>query len=343
MDKQYYSLFKPYKVRKANFFIVLLLLFATLSCEKGSGGQNSNLPDSTGSINSIAVIVDDILWKGAVGDSLRTKLANTVQGLPDEEPSITLNQYAPKLFSDAVKCNRNIVVVSLGNEAEFKHVENEFAAPQNVYYFTGPNVQSILELLEVHGETLESSIKFYELIEMQKINAKQLLNDIKIQKRFGVNLQIPDAYDYVITKSSFYWLKKEIPTGNLSLLLYTVPKSAIENQQDVVSNVIRIRDSIGALYIQGIHPKSKMITEESYYPYLAEVHFEKGKAFETRGTWELTNDYMNGPFVNYAFKDLKSDNYLIVEGFVYNPTHMKRDYMFELEAIIKTIHFNSEK
>ena len=45
---------------------------------------------------------------------------------------------------------------------------------------------------------------------------------------------------------------------------------------------------------------------------------------------------MAGPFVNYTVKDTVNKRLLVLEGFVFAPSISKRDYLFELEAIIKT-------
>jgi hypothetical protein len=46
---------------------------------------------------------------------------------------------------------------------------------------------------------------------------------------------------------------------------------------------------------------------------------------------------MSGPFINYAIEDKVNDRVVIVEGYVFAPSVAKRDYMFELEAIIKSV------
>jgi hypothetical protein len=53
----------------------------------------------------------------------------------------------------------------------------------------------------------------------------------------------------------------------------------------------------------------------------------------------MQNDYMNGPFINYCIFDDKNQRILVLEGFCYAPSKQKRDLMFELEAIIKSIQF----
>ena len=61
------------------------------------------------------------------------------------------------------------------------------------------------------------------------------------------------------------------------------------------------------------------------------------KTFETKGTWELQNDYMSGPFINYAIIDKERNRIIVLEGFCYAPSKEKRDLVQELEAIIKSV------
>jgi hypothetical protein len=48
---------------------------------------------------------------------------------------------------------------------------------------------------------------------------------------------------------------------------------------------------------------------------------------------------MSGPFINYTIIDSKNKRILVLEGFCYDPSKEKRDLMFELESIIKSIEF----
>jgi hypothetical protein len=42
----------------------------------------------------------------------------------------------------------------------------------------------------------------------------------------------------------------------------------LKNKDNLVSNIIKMRDSVGALYIHGKEPNTDMITEEAYSPFL---------------------------------------------------------------------------
>jgi len=97
-----------------------------------------------------------------------------------------------------------------------------------------------------------------------------------------------------------------------------------------------MRDSIGKERVPGPTEGSFLITEEAYAPYLFTSKIDGEFAYETRGTWEVKNAFMAGPFINYAVKDEKNNRYVILEGFVFRPSATKRDNIFELEAILKS-------
>ncbi len=63
------------------------------------------------------------------------------------------------------------------------------------------------------------------------------------------------------------------------------------------------------------------------------------RAYQTKGTWDLKGDFMSGSFINYAILDRKKKTFLVIEGFCYAPSTDKRDLMFELESIIKSVKF----
>ena len=58
---------------------------------------------------------------------------------------------------------------------------------------------------------------------------------------------------------------------------------------------------------------------------------------EVEETWKIS---IRGPFINYAIIDQKNDRLLVVEGFTYAPSVNKREFLFELEAIAKSLVIN---
>jgi len=317
-----------------SLFSSLFLIFLIFSCNK----KEDNSPrKATGNINTISVIIDDQLWNGEIGESIRNKFASPVVGLPQEEPLFTINQYPVKLMEGFMTDSRTIIVVKKESKTKFETKKNQYAFPQNVFHISGKTNGDILKIIEKNSPQIIQIIKEAEIAENQRIINKSLLKTETITNQFGLILNVPTGYLYALQKTNFIWLKKEIISGNTNILIYQVPITAIKNNSNSITNIIKMRDSIGNLYIRGTELGTQMITEESYSPYLFKMKLNGKETFETKGTWELKNDFMSGPFVNYSIIDKEHDRILVLEGFCYSPSKEKRDLMHELESIIKSI------
>lgn len=292
---------------------------------------------ATGNINTISVIIDNQLWNGEIGESIRNKFASPVIGLPQEEPLFTINQYPIKLMEGFMTDSRTIIVIKKENKTQFEIKKNQYASPQNVFHISGKTNGDILKIIEKNAAKIIQIIKEAEIAENQRINRLSLMNPKIIRNKFQISLEVPTGYNYVLQSTKFLWLKKEIISGNTSLLIYEVPIKTIKNGSNMITNIIKTRDSIGNLYISGTDLDTQMITEEGYSPYLFKLNLNGKETYETKGTWELKNDFMSGPFVNYAIIDEVNERVLILEGFCYSPSKEERDLMHELESIIKSI------
>jgi hypothetical protein len=315
-------------------FLYLLFSFLLFSCNK----KEDHLPRKTiGNINTISVVIDDQLWNGEIGESIRNKFASAVIGLEKEEPQFTINQYPAKLLEGFMTDSRTIIVVKKDTKTKFEIHKNQYASPQNVFHISGKTNGAILEIIEKNAPQIIRIIEETELAENQRIINQSLLNTTRVTSAFNIKLNVPTGYLYALQKPNFIWLKKEIISGNSSILIYQIPLNSIKNRSNLSANIIRNRDSIGKLYIFGTEPDSHMVTEEGYSPYHFKLKLEDKETYETKGTWKLKNDFMSGPFVNYAIVDPDNDRVLILEGFCYSPSKEERDLMHELESIIKSI------
>lgn len=83
-----------------------------------------------------------------------------------------------------------------------------------------------------------------------------------------------------------------------------------------------------------------MITENAYTPFQIETIIDNKMAFETRGLWQVEGAFMGGPYINYVIEDKINKRWVVLEGFAFAPSVEKRNHMFELEAIIKSVNIN---
>ena len=320
-----------------NVFLITVLALFIVGCGDNKAKNNKILSDSSGKTNHVSVVVDNDMWNGSVGEAIRGVLATTVDGLPQDEPLFNMSQIPPSVFSGFVTRNRTVLKIEKSTKPTIKFLDDVYAKPQKVVVVSGPTNDAIIKEINENSNKIIKAFKSEELKEKQRqINLS--LHDIKpIEKELGLTIKFPTAYRIAKQDKSFFWIRKDIKTGTMNLMLYQLPYDAIKKNDSVVNQIIKIRDSIGKTYIPGRFDGSYMITENAYTPFHFETTLDHKPALETKGMWEVKNDFMAGPFVNYFIDDKAHNRWVVIEGFVFAPSVDKRDYMFELEAIIKSI------
>ena len=132
----------------------------------------------------------------------------------------------------------------------------------------------------------------------------------------------------------------------MNIIAYDIPNDYFKNDSTFVKDIVAMRDSIGKQYIPGPDVPGKttyMMTEKAFAPYVFPVEIADRKAVEVRGIWEISGYPMAGPFLTYIINDDKNNRKVVIEGFVFAPATEKRDDMFQLEAILKTVKFSDKK
>ena len=318
---------------------ILLIFLSTLiftACDKKKSDEKVLL-DSTGNVNDISVVIDNESWKGRVGEAIREILAAPVYGLPQEEPIFNINQIPTRVFDDFITKNRTILKIEFGKEADIKFLKNVYAQPQRVIVISGKTKDEIINQLKENASKIVSTFKSIEMYEKQRLIKKSLYNTTFLNETIGIDIKFPTAYRVAREHDNFFWIRKDVNTGTLNLMIYELPYNRIERNDSIISQIVSIRDSIGQKYIEGPTEGSYMITEYAYTPFSQETIIDNKPTIETKGMWEVENAFMAGPYINYAIEDKKNNRWLVAEGFTFAPSVEKRDYMFELESIIRSI------
>ncbi|MEO8774252.1 MAG: DUF4837 family protein [Gelidibacter sp.] len=310
-----------------------LVLFT--SCNDGK--DQRIISASSGKINTLLVVVDNLLWDDGVGETIRNVVAAPVPALNQEEPLFSLNQMPPMVFNGFATKNRIILKIEKGGEVGMTIKSDVYARPQTVVVVSGKTDQEINDQLETHGDAIIAAFKKEELKENQRRIKISLLDDAPLEKALGVKLNFQTAYRIAKQEKDFFWIRKDIPTGTMDIMIYEVPLNSIKKGDSTILDIVRMRDSIGEVHIPGPVEGSHMITEEAYTPYLYETTVDGKPTYETKGIWDVKNAFMSGPFINYAIEDKTNNRYVVIEGYVFAPSVEKRNNIFELESIIKSI------
>ncbi len=306
--------------------IILFFLITALSC---SDNQQKLLPASSGNINNISVVTNDELWEGAVGEVIRENFGRPIYGLPQIEPIFSLSHIPSKVFSGFATKSRTILKIDISENEGVFNFKNTYASPQRIIQITANSPDKIIEIINENLNSIYSTMYFNELQEKQRRISKNLNKTQAIKKSTGVSLKFPSAYRVAKVDSNFVWIRRDIETGSVNLFIQ-------RQRNQTEQSIIEKRDSISKIYIPGPVENTHMSTDLIYTPNTQEINVGGKQVFETRGLWEIEGQFMAGPFLNFQIK-LGDDDFIMLDGFVYSPGSTKRDYIFELEAIMRSL------
>lgn len=322
---------------KAFYSIVLCMLLLTCG-EKKENDKTIYLPASNGNLNSISVVVDNQLWDDAVGETIRSIFAAPLTGLPVDEPLFNMRQIPPQVFDGFTTRSRTILKIEKGNLKPSTKIVNEaFAKPQTVAVVGGKTNEDIVnQLIENKAKILDAFNK-EEVKEKQRRIKLSLLTDEEMENKLGFTVNIPSAYRISKSTDDFFWIRKNLSNSKtMELMFYEVPLESISKGDSTIVDIVKMRNNITKTEIPG-EDDIYMAVEDAYAPSMFKAIIDNKPAYEVRGLWEMKGFTMAGPFITYAIEDKVNNRYLIADGYVYAPSLEKRDYIFELESIIKSI------
>ena len=320
--------------------LFLLTILILVSCKENK--QQDYLPESIGAYNTLTVVINNDLWKSEVGDNIRRHFAAPALGLSWDEAQFSITQIPHQIFSGSVRNTRSVLYV-MEDSLDLAHMKsNMYAKPQLIGVVKGRNHQEIIDNLNKKAPEFIADYKALEIEEAQKKFLKSLSKEKALQEKLGINLNVPSVYKVGREEDNFVWIDRQIQKGNMNIIAYSVPWDTFSNDSTFVQDIVRMRDSIGNLFIPGEDIPGKnnhMITEKAFSPYVFPAEVAGRKAAEVRGRWEMSAYPMAGPFLTYIINNAPNNRKMVLEGFTFAPATEKRDYMFELEAILKTVNF----
>ena len=320
--------------------ILAFLIFALVACNDKPSSKI--LSASSGALNNLTVVMPNTMWEGPVGESIREKLAGPINGLPQVEPMFAINQMPDEAFSGFMRKQRTFLKIEQADTAALEIIKDEYARPQTGILVKGPTEEAIINLIKQDSAQIVNTIKETGFTEKVRRISLSLKEDKPLTEAFGITMKFPTAYRYAKEDEDFFWIRKDIPNGDMNITVYEVPYNLIDRDSNTIGSLIKMRDSIGGDNIT-VSEGMRFITEAAFAPYLSETTIAGRPAYQMNGIWEVKGRYMAGPFVNFTVDDKENDRYLVLEGFVFKPSANKRDNLFELESILRSVKFVDKK
>ena len=101
-----------------------------------------------------------------------------------------------------------------------------------------------------------------------------------------------------------------------------------------VKNIVAKRNEFLRENVPGMFDNTYMTTSEYITPGVRYLKYHGMEFVETRGLWEVFNDYMGGPFVSHSFYSQDGKEIIVLEAWVYAAKYDKRQYLRQTESIL---------
>ncbi|HKK10028.1 MAG TPA: DUF4837 family protein [Bacteroidales bacterium] len=342
-------------MNKLSRLISIVAVFAVLftacdSSQKDNKDKESDerrLPNSVGASSEILVVMNEGLWKGDPGKTVREFFHQDVPALPQVEPrfstaNINLTALTRKMF----KKHRNLFIVDIDEKYDAASISNKkdvWAVPQRYIRVNAPDLSTFLEAFNKNKDGFMQLFHNSEIRRVQRVfeSGEDVTMQNKLMRNRGISLTIPRGFFIAKDLNQFMWIRKETREFSQALLIHF--ENYRETTQFDRGEIIRRRNQMTRDHVPGPTEGSYMRISDDVSPQMERTTFNGDFAVLTRGLWEVENGFMGGPFMSYTFVDEKNSRLITLDSYVYAPGQEKRDKLLQLEAIMKTFKVVEEK
>ncbi|WP_235298809.1 DUF4837 family protein [Portibacter marinus] len=357
------------KIRNIVLYIAAFILL--YSCSDELQNKLKSNPNALGTANQIVVIADQDLWEGAVGDTFRMLYEAAYPMLPKPEPIFDLKHFTPTELeegplrkelrtylylanlSDANSTTVQSVSKDLGEEKiltiKREGIKNttigrdKWAAGQLMIYVMGEDEEALIDNITKSFPSISKRVYQHDYKQIKGYTFASGYNkalSTEIQEKLGVKIEIPA--DYVKAEwdedAQLMWIRKETAAATFGMVLWSMD---YESQDQLNKEFLKEKvNDFGRDYVKTNTPGSHMVINDEDLPlYTNTIEVNGQYAYEMRGIWETTQDYMGGPFFAYVVIDKSQKKLLFILDFLLAPGKEKRDLMQQMELMTNTLEF----
>lgn len=328
------------------FMAIFSVVLALSGCAGKKASRNALLPNVSGKAGEIIVVIDRDSWEGDLGSGIRDLLASDCEYLAQREPLYSLANVPQGNFNNMFKIHRNILIVNIDPQLQKEgmiYQQDKWARPQSVAQINAFERTSAVAILKENGEMIR---EFFEQAERGRIIA----NSIKyeelslrqpVEALTGGVIHFPSGYRLKKATDHFLWIADEKQYTNQTVLIYKYPVTG--DNPFTLENIIAKRNEIMKDNVPGMFENTYMTTSTAIEPTTVSKKYHGIEFMETRGFWEVYNDYMGGPFVSHSFYSKDGKDIIVLEAFVYAPKYDKRRYLREVESLLFSFEWKKGK
>ena len=362
---------KYLKIIITAFSIMLLAACANEPPRPVSAATPANQKvQSHGRVNQVLVIADTVLWKGPVGDTFFYYFNAPYILLPQPEPIFDIIQMTPKQLAlqplkkefrtivfladlnDENSATARFIRSDLGPE-KLVEIQNgkgynvtigqdKWALKQLLFYVDGFGEDKLIEAIATNFPAIGRKINERDE-ETVQATAYQGGEDSELEgdvlEKYNLKLKIPKGFKQAKFDGSTntLWLRSDEREIVANILVHKLPYK--DKSQLTKAGIKKIRDSVSGI-VTTQQPNTYMRINDVDLPLFVENKtLNNAYTVQAKGVWDMVNDFKGGPFISNLMLNPKTNELVLVDGFVFAPGKDKRNYMQELELVLATASF----
>ena len=320
-------------ISRTSAFIALFV--AAVSCS--SGKQKALLPNVSGKAGEVIIAMDKDNWEGDLGNEVRYVLGGDTPYLAQKEPLFNLVNVSPTGFADLFRVHRNIVIFSTDSslqEGKVVYRADLWARPQCVIEVSAPDSQTLLNLFRENSDNISGAL--------EQAERDRIIANAKLYEEYGIaeavrgkisgSPHFPSGYKLRKMTDDFIWIADDKQYSTQGVFIYWYPAEEKENFSK--ENILAHRNAFMKANVPGMFDNTWMTTSTFIEPTVEFISFRGRQFAQTRGFWEVQNDFMGGPFVSHSFYSRDGKDIIVVEAWVYAPKYDKRQLLRQVESVI---------
>ncbi|NND31612.1 MAG: DUF4837 family protein [Saprospiraceae bacterium] len=351
-------------LKVSSLLVVISLVLG--SCTEEARKRLEPTPIAVGSLNQLAIIADQEIWEGPIGDSISYYFGSAYPILPQPEPLFDLKHFTPDDLQaessrrslkaylivadmlDEESATTQLIAQDLGSEKTMRARQDtsystnmghdRWAKDQVIVYLFGAGEKDLARKVVTKFPSIARVMQeqYREQIDATVYlggNNNILMN--RISQLFGCRIDIPTDYKINTEEDSTLWLIRENELIVTNLLIHKLPYT--DQSQFEKNSIIALRDTLGKYNVSSSLEGTYMRTNTVDLPiYTQTIQLDGSYAVETRGIWEMEGDFLAGPFVSYLILNEDKTELVYIDAFILAPGERKRNQMLYLEHIVSS-------
>ena len=355
---------------KVKYLVFGLIIMLAYSCSSGMKNANNSIkPHALGKMNEIVVIADDELWEGAVGDTFKFYFGSAYPIMPTPEPIFDIRHFTYERMSTAplLKELRTYIILAdlndtdseitqmvgqdLGeNKYDKSQTDNSFntsigkdkwAKGQILFYLFANGEEPLADVVSKNFSAIATRINKHDAVKLSQstfAGTESLLHENMMVEKYGMNVKVPQAFKKAIEVNNLTWFRRDDKEYILNLVFDKRPYTSEDQlSKGAIQEWI---DNFGVALVTSEQEGSKMVVNDKDLP-IFDYTKEINGAFTTeiRGTWEMTRDFLAGPFFGYSILNENKNEVIYALAFISAPGKDKRDRMQMLDHMIQSLEW----